>query len=107
MIKPPSVSRLRCHLLKHHNKAPCFDLGQPRCGLPQSVASTSRRRQRRAQPVADLAADAEDIKSRLANVPVYTVANKKNEFVLVSGEVCPSAVETDDTKLLHLAFSQA
>ena len=42
--------------------------------------------------MADLAADAEDIKSRLANVPVYTVANKKNEFVLVSGEVCSSAL---------------
>lgn len=40
--------------------------------------------------MADLAADAEDIKSRLANVPVYTVANKKNEFVLVSGEVRPN-----------------
>ena len=49
--------------------------------------------------MADLAADAEDIKSRLANVPVYTVANKKNEFVLVSGEVCPSAVKTVDDKL--------
>ena len=52
--------------------------------------------------MADLAADAEDIKSRLANVPVYTVANKKNEFVLVSGEVCPSAIKAVDGILLHL-----
>ncbi len=44
-------------------------------------------RRHRAQPVAELAAEPQDIKSRLAGVPVYTVANKKNEFVLVSGEV--------------------
>lgn len=94
-------------MLKHHNKHTLMWPCQPRCGLPQSVASTSRRRQRQAQPVADLAADAEDIKSRLANVPVYTVANKKNEFVLVSGEVCPPALTPDNSKLLGLMISQA
>ena len=29
----------------------------------------------------------EEVKARLAPVPVYTVANPKNEFVLVAGEV--------------------
>lgn len=52
----------------------------------QSILGAPGRRQR-AQPVAELAAEPQDIKSRLAGVPVYTVANKKNEFVLVSGEV--------------------
>ena len=52
----------------------------------QSILGAPGRR-RRAQPVAELAAEPQDIKSRLAGVPVYTVANKKNEFVLVSGEV--------------------
>ena len=39
------------------------------------------------QPVYDLAYNPEEIKARLSGVPVYTVANKKNEFVLVAGEV--------------------
>lgn len=52
----------------------------------QSILGAPGRR-RRAQPVAEMAAEPQDIKSRLAGVPVYTVANKKNEFVLVSGEV--------------------
>ena len=42
----------------------------------------------RAQPVAELAYNPEEIKARLAGIPVYTVANKQNEFVLVAGEVC-------------------
>ncbi|KAK9824436.1 hypothetical protein WJX72_010245 [[Myrmecia] bisecta] len=40
----------------------------------------------RAQPVADVAFNPMDIAARLAGIPVYTVANKKNEFVLVSGQ---------------------
>ncbi|KAK9831849.1 hypothetical protein WJX81_001220 [Elliptochloris bilobata] len=66
-----------------------------------SVSSTSGRRRRRAQPVAELAAEAQDIKSRLASVPVYTVANKKNEFVLVSGDG-----ESDAKQLGLLFFSE-
>ena len=51
-----------------------------------SFAAAQRRRPP-PQPVAELAYNPEDIKARLSGVPVYTVANKKNEFVLVSGEV--------------------
>ncbi|KXZ49113.1 hypothetical protein GPECTOR_23g43 [Gonium pectorale] len=40
----------------------------------------------RPQPVMDLAMAKEEVKARLAPVPVYTVANPKNEFVLVSSE---------------------
>ena len=29
----------------------------------------------------------DEVKARLAPIPVYTVANPKNEFVLVAGEV--------------------
>ena len=42
---------------------------------------------RKPQPVCDLAYNPEEIKARLAGIPVYTVANKQNEFVLVAGEV--------------------
>ncbi|EIE26430.1 hypothetical protein COCSUDRAFT_58968 [Coccomyxa subellipsoidea C-169] len=40
----------------------------------------------RPQPICDLAYNPEEIKARLSGVPVYTVANKQNEFVLVAGE---------------------
>ena len=40
-----------------------------------------------AQPVCDLAYNPDEIKARLSGVPVYTVANKQNEFILVAGEV--------------------
>ncbi|GIL57186.1 hypothetical protein Vafri_12485 [Volvox africanus] len=40
----------------------------------------------RPQPVMDLAMAKEEVKARLAPVPVFTVANPKNEFVLVAGE---------------------
>ena len=46
------------------------------------MTSTSR-----PQPIFDLAYNPEEIKARLSGVPVYTVANKQNEFVLVAGEV--------------------
>lgn len=39
------------------------------------------------QPVYELAMEKDEVKARLAPVPVYTVANPKNEFVLVAGEV--------------------
>jgi len=58
----------------------------PRQSLSLGSLATASRRQR-PQPVADLAYNPEDIKARLSAVNVYTVANKKNEFVLVSGEV--------------------
>jgi hypothetical protein len=47
-----------------------------------AATSTSR-----PQPIYDLAYNPEEIKARLSGVPVYTVANKQNEFVLVAGEV--------------------
>ncbi len=42
---------------------------------------------RRPQPVFDLAASVDEMKARVAAIPIFTVANKDNEFVLVSGEV--------------------
>jgi hypothetical protein len=39
------------------------------------------------QPLFDLAMPKDEVKARLAPIPVYTVANPKNEFVLVAGEV--------------------
>lgn len=44
---------------------------------------------RHAQPLLELAFNPEEIKARLNAVPVYTVVNNKNEFVLVAGEVGP------------------
>jgi hypothetical protein len=44
---------------------------------------------RKPQPVFDLAMPKDEVKARLSPIPVYTVANKKNEFVLVTGEVRP------------------
>eukprot|EP00967_Tisochrysis_lutea_P139883 scaffold254710_cov21-Tisochrysis_lutea.AAC.1 len=35
----------------------------------------------------DMAMARDEVKARLAPIPVYTVANPKNEFVLVAGEV--------------------
>jgi hypothetical protein len=37
--------------------------------------------------VMDVAMARDEVKARLASIPVYTVANPKNEFVLVAGEV--------------------
>lgn len=42
---------------------------------------------RGAQPLGELAMAKDEVKARLAPIPVYTVANPKNEFVLVAGEV--------------------
>eukprot|EP00882_Tetradesmus_deserticola_P019139 GHRQ01020587.1.p1 GENE.GHRQ01020587.1~~GHRQ01020587.1.p1 ORF type:complete len:506 (+),score=150.39 GHRQ01020587.1:56-1573(+) len=39
-----------------------------------------------AQPLFDLGMPKDEVKARLAPIPVYTVANPKNEFVLVAGE---------------------
>ncbi|WIA13520.1 hypothetical protein OEZ85_007093 [Tetradesmus obliquus] len=39
-----------------------------------------------AQPLFDLSMPKDEVKARLAPIPVYTVANPKNEFVLVAGE---------------------
>jgi hypothetical protein len=42
---------------------------------------------RKPQPLFDIAMPKDEVKARLAPIPVYTVANPKNEFVLVAGEV--------------------
>lgn len=43
---------------------------------------------RRPQAACQLAMSAAAIKERLANVPVFTVVNDHEEFVLISNEVC-------------------
>lgn len=45
------------------------------------------------QPLLTLAMAKDEVKARLAPIPVYTVANPKNEFVLVAGEVSCGLVE--------------
>lgn len=40
---------------------------------------------RRPQPLFDLASSVAAMKARVAGIPVYTVANKADEFVLVTG----------------------
>lgn len=40
---------------------------------------------RRPQPLFDIASSLSDMKARVAGIPVYTVANKADEFVLVTG----------------------
>lgn len=40
---------------------------------------------RRPQPLFDIASSLTDMKARVAGIPVYTVANKADEFVLVTG----------------------
>lgn len=57
------------------------DLNSPMQSLTLSGSSSST-----AQPLMDLAMAKDEIKARLAPIPVYTVANPKNEFVLVAGE---------------------
>jgi hypothetical protein len=56
-----------------------------------AVHSSARR-----NPVLELAFNPEEIKFRLAAVPVYAVVNTKDEFVLVSGD--------EDGKQLGLFF---
>lgn len=54
---------------------------------PQSLTASHPFLRRRPQPLAELSAMAKDeIKARLAPIPLFTVANPKNEFVLVAGE---------------------
>ena len=40
---------------------------------------------RRPQPLFDLASSVAAMKARVAGIPVYTVANKADEFILVTG----------------------
>ncbi|GFR44228.1 hypothetical protein Agub_g5419, partial [Astrephomene gubernaculifera] len=53
---------------------------------PMLASLTMASQGSRPQPVMDLAMAKDEVKARLAPVPVYTVANPKNEFVLVAGE---------------------
>lgn len=61
----------------------CYD----RRGIAAVQSITLGGSARRPQPVMELAMAKEEVKARLATVPVFTVANPKNEFVLVAGEV--------------------
>jgi hypothetical protein len=54
-------------------------------GSVQSLSLAALGPSRRANAIADVAYNPVEIKARLVGVNVYTVANKKNEFVLVSG----------------------
>lgn len=60
------------------------------------------------QPVAELAMHPGEVAARLRGVTVYTVVNKKNEFVLVSGEVSSTAATAlplpPDTCMLPVVY---
>ena len=43
----------------------------------------------------ELAMPKDEVKARLVPIPVYTVANPKNEFVLVAGEVSHAAAGSE------------
>jgi Tic22-like family len=55
--------------------------------LPQSLTSRHFGKQSGPQPIYELGYNPEDVKARLSGVPVYTVTDKKKDFVLVTGEV--------------------
>lgn len=55
-------------------------------GSTNSSSSSSSLTNQAPQPLFELSMAKEDVKARLAPIPVYTVANPKNEFVLVAGE---------------------
>ena len=58
------------------------------CMQSVSLATSSAHpRRHQPQPVADVAMIPTEVAARLASVPVYTVADKNNQFVLVTGEV--------------------
>lgn len=61
--------------------------GSQQCWGGSSIASGLQVGSSGAQPLGELAMAKDEVKARLAPIPVYTVANPKNEFVLVAGEV--------------------
>ncbi|GAX77701.1 hypothetical protein CEUSTIGMA_g5144.t1 [Chlamydomonas eustigma] len=54
--------------------------------MTASISMGSVSHERSTQPMYDLAMAKDEVKARLAPIPVFTVANPKNEFVLVAGE---------------------
>jgi hypothetical protein len=65
------------------------------CGALQSLSLAALGPSRRPNAIADVAYNPVEIKARLVGVNVYTVANKKNEFVLVSGIAGVSCIPHD------------
>lgn len=58
------------------------------CMQSVSLATSSAHpRRHQPRPVADVSMIPTEVAARLASVPVYTVADKNNQFVLVTGEV--------------------
>jgi hypothetical protein len=66
-------------------------LVMPALGSSSGSGGGSSSGGRSPQPVIDVAMARDEVKARLASIPVYTVANPKNEFVLVAGEVSSHA----------------
>ncbi|KAF5843038.1 Tic22-like family-domain-containing protein [Dunaliella salina] len=56
-------------------------------GGPLSRTSSKDGTSSSSNVVCDMAMAKDEVKARLAPIPVYTVANPKNEFVLVAGEI--------------------
>ena len=56
--------------------------------VAQSISLSPPSRRKSSQPLYELSMAMEEVKARLAPIPVFTVANPKNACVLVAGEVC-------------------
>jgi hypothetical protein len=67
-------------------------------------SSSSSENSLTAQPLFDLGMPKDEVKARLAPIPVYTVANPKNEFVLVAGEVRQSMAGAEYAKQSYCAI---
>ena len=83
------LSKLCKSFLHSHSKA---------CLCMQSLSMGASRPSLKRNPLFQLASTVAGIRERVAGIPVYTVANKKNELVLVAGEVwqplcdCPASI---------------
>jgi len=62
------------------------------CISSSNSNSSSTRANQGPNVLIDTAMAKDEVKARLAPIPVYTVANPKNEFVLVAGEVWLSSI---------------
>lgn len=92
-----SVSMLHSFVL---SPVLCSLVNQCQCLVIQSLSLSHGSPVRRAgaQPLFDLAMAKDEVKARLSPVPVYTVANPKNEFVLVAGEVSETCLLRGDSR---------
>lgn len=74
------------HRLQAGVHAQLLGVQRQQAAAPMLASASAAALARRPQPVFELAFNPEEIKFRLAAIPVYAVVNAKSEFVLVSGD---------------------